>query len=314
MYKIKVTADTFLAVINNIVNEPEINYTISDVSAPTDWKGKTVQEALNVQYYTFRHKPYNTKEVVNKLILDGHDADAFESLNRAFCLVYLKSTDRVFSRSRDVVTVSAKFEYWIQTEKIKLLEDMFEDLSINTIGEKIPVQIGSEDRTVIIALGTLDISKIEDATEFGEMAICEIDIDLVFNNDIRSIVDYKIEFLSGEKYVELPITSISISNSMTQKAVPLANQVRSVGSINLSNVRTIVMTFDGMKNVFIDNLISRTFNDNGDIDNNDPIFLRLTRGLNQYEYVCVIKEHSVIVQEDVGNETHNLVLTTRGVL
>ena len=201
---------------------------------------------------------------------------------------------------------------------------MLEDIIIESTGVRIPVKIGNEEREVLIAIGKLTISELQETAEFGEMAVCDVDIDMVFYPNAISRADYKAEFALSNgvntTWVSLPFSGITLSNSMTQKAVPKANKVRSVGNINLSRAKTFTFTFDGYKNKFIDKLVNDTFagdiDENGnevpDTDNNESILLRLTRGDDQFIYNCIIKEHTVIVQEDTGNEVHSLTLTTRG--
>ena len=316
MAKIKVSADTVLAILKGIMEDSEINYIIEDVSA-ADWRGKKVQEALNVEYYTFRHRPVDSEMVIEELMKQGMPSNELHSLTRSFCILSLTSTDRVFSKNNDIVTVSANLEYWIQSEKVKLLEDMFEDIAVETTGVRIPVQIGKEERQAVGALGSLNITDMQETSEYGEMSVCEIDIDIIFHPNVVTMSDYKVEFAVDGEWVHVPISGLSLANTMTQKAVPKANNVREVGSINLSRVKSFVFTFDGYKNSFIDSLIDDSFT--GDlppyknIDNNLPLSLRLTRKNKEYIYDCVIKDHSVTVQEDTGNETHSLTLTKRGV-
>ena len=97
---------------------------------------------------------------------------------------------------------------------------------------------------------------------------------------------------------------------MTQKAVPNINKPSEVGNINLSRVKSIVFTFDGYNNRLVNYLADKTLN--GISDNNELISLRLTRNEDTYTFNCVIKDHLITVQEDTGNETHSLTLTTRG--
>lgn len=326
MAKIKVSADTVLSILKGIMEDGDINSTITDVSAPKEWQGKKVQDILNVDYYTFKHRPVDTEVLVQELAKQGQDTNVLYALTRAFCILSLNSTERVFSKNNDIVNVSANLEYWLQTDKVKLLEDMLEDIAIETSGIRIPVQIGAEKRQVLLALGSLNISEIDETTEFGEMSVCDIDIDIVFYPNAYSKSDYIAEFAVSNqetgsgKWVELPFSSLSISNTMTQKSVPIANRVRSVGNINLSRARTFTFSFDGYYNDFIDQLVAQTYigdvdengNETDDMDNNQALILRLTRGEQQYIYNCVIKEHTVSVQEDTGNETHSLILTTRG--
>lgn len=325
MNKIKVSADTVLAILKGIMDDADINYTITDPSAPKEWQGKKVQDVLNVEYYTFRHRPVDTEQLVVELLKQGKDADSLYALQRAFCILSLQSTERVFSKENDIVTVSASLEYWLQTEKVKLLEDLLEDIIVESTGIRIPVKVGNEDRQVLLAIGKLTISEIEETTEFGEMSVCDLDIDLVFYPPAITREDYKAEFAISDgtdksKWVNLPFSSLSFSNSMTQKSVPKANKVRSVGNINLSKARTFTFAFDGYDNEFIDKITKDSLagdlrEDGGDVedtDNNELLLLRITRKDEVYLYHCIVKEHTITIQEDTGNETHSLVLTTRG--
>lgn len=317
MAKIKVSADAVLAILQGIMNDPAINYTIEDISAPSDWQGRKVQDALGVEYYTFRHRPVDTEVIVEELIRQGKEYDTLEALKRSFCILSLNSTDRVFSKKNDIVTISVNLEYWLQSDKVKLLEDMFEDMAIETTGERIAVQIGKENRQALVAIGALNIAELQEVTEFGEMSVCDIDIEIVFYPNATNLSDYTIEFIVDNNWIEVPISSLSMGCSMNQKAVPNANSVRSVGSINLSRVKTFVMAFDGYHNKFVDYLMELALSDdvtkNKDFDNNTAIGLRLTREGKQFFYDCIIKEHSIMVQEDTGNEVHSLTLTRRGI-
>lgn len=313
MGKIKVSADTVLSILQGIMKDPEINSTIDDISAPNDWKGKTVQEALNVEYYTFRHRPVDTEIVVEELMKQGMPTNTLQALTRSFCILSLTSTDRVFSKNNDIVTVGANLEYWVQTEKIKLLEDMFEDIAVETTGIRIPVQIGTEERQAVVALGALNITELQETSEYGEMAICEIDIDIIFHPNVATMSDYKIEFLVEDKWVLVPVSSIALANNMNQKAVPYLNKSSDVGNINLSRVKTFVMTFDGYKNDFIDELVEEALaGDDTRTENNRILKLSITRDGIRHEHNCVIKDHTVTIQEDTGHETHSLTLTKRG--
>lgn len=317
MAKIKVSADTVLSILKGIMEDGDINSTITDVSAPKEWQGKKVQDILNVDYYTFKHRPIDTEIVVEELMKQGKDVGELEALKRAFCILSLNSTERVFSKNNDIVTISASLEYWIQTEKIKLLEDMVEDIVVESTGIRIPVKIGNEERQVLLAIGNLQISELQEATEYGEMAVCELDVDMVFYPKATSMSDYKVEFLvkedenSNEDWVEVPCSNIALTTTMTQKSTPLANKPRNVGNINLSSVRSITLSFDGYKNKFIEKLVKFSFTQE-QIDNNQAFLLRLTRNDDSYTYSMILKEHTITIKEEAGNEVHGLTLTTRG--
>lgn len=81
------------------------------------------------------------------------------------------------------------------------------------------------------------------------------------------------------------------------------------------------MTFDGYVNEFVEEIVERTLMpdivdkeaNTDSIDINKSIYMRVTRREKQYVYACVIKEHTIQIQEDTGNEVHNLTLTARGI-
>ena len=326
MSKIKVSADTVLSILQGIMNTEEMNYKITDKSAPADWQNKTVQEALNIDYYTYKHRPMDTEVIIRDLMAKGMQTDSLYSLTRSFCLLSLGPVERVFSKENDIVSVSANLEYWLQDSKVKLLEDLIEDMTVETMGIRIPVQIGKEMRKAIIVFGNLDVSDYQETTEFGGMAVCDLNVDIIFYPDVVSKSDYKVEFLVVEpgtnkaSWVNVPLTSISIPVNMTQKAVPKANRTSDVGNINLSRVKSFVLTFDGYNNTFVNVLTDMTLSSDYSYDgeelknsnNNAQFIMRLTRGTKEYFYDTVIKAHTIGVQDDTGNETHSLTLTTRG--
>lgn len=123
------------------------------------------------------------------------------------------------------------------------------------------------------------------------------------------------------RWIGLPMNSMVISNSMTQKSLPQVNRVEQVGNINLSAGRTISLTFDGYVNAFVEEIVANSLVadmiedklNTDSIDINKSIYMRVTRREKQYIYACVIKEHTIQIQEDTGNEVHNLTLTARGI-
>lgn len=311
MKKIKITADKMLQILQGVLNAEEINTKVEE---------NTLQEMLGVQYYTFKHRPQDSESTIAQMSQQGT-----LQLSGAFCLLSLLGTERVYARDTDVITVGVNLEYWLQTDKIKFLEDLLENLAIETNGKKINIELDGEERQVVLAVGSMEVTELEEATVYGEMAICELNIDFIFTPKVVGKVEYTVEFAVGEKedtrWIELPINSIVVSSSMTQKSLPQVNRVEQVGNINLSNGRTIALTFDGYVNDFIDMLVDRSFvADRVDkqinrehVDINKEVYMRLTRKDKQYMYACVIKEHTIQVQEDTGNETHSLTLTARGI-
>jgi len=326
MAKIKVSADTVLSMLQGIMQDEDINYVITDKSAPVDWQNKKVIDALNIHYYTYRHRPMDTEVIIRDLINQGLQTDSLYSLTRSFCILSLDSVERVFSKENDIVTVSANLEYWVQESKVKLLEDLVEDMTVETTGIKIPVQIGKEMRKAIVVFGNLDVTELQETAEYGAMSVCDLTVDIIFYPDVISRSDYTIEFLlTNEKkettWVNLPFSSLAISTNMTQKAVPKIKRSSDVGNINLSKVKSFVLTFDGYNNIFVDALTDKSISSDYSLDeeplpmqdNNTQFIMKLTRGTRVYYYDTIIKDHTIRVQEDAaGNEIHSLTLTTRG--
>ena len=325
MDRIKVSADLVLSILKGIMEDEELNYKIEDTSAPVEWISKTVQDALNIEYYTYKHRAYDTAQIVSDLLQEGKVANSLYALERSFCLLYLENKTRVFSKDNDTVTVTANLEYWVQSSKVKLLEDLIEDMTVATIGLRIPVQIGKLTRKAMIVVGNLDVGETQDVSEYGEMTTCGLTIDIVLFPDIVGKVDYTLEFLVTEnnvsKWVRMPFTGLSISTMMTQRAAPFMKKPEDVATINLSKARTFVIVYDGYNNAFVESIISSSlasnYSETGEAlpqeKNNKSVIFRITRIDQQFTYDCVIKDHLITIQDDAGNETHSLTLTVRAV-
>lgn len=320
MGKVKITADGVLSIIQNIFSDEDIDTIIDDTTAPIDWRGKTIQEILNIKYYTFKHRPTSTAEIIAQKIKEGQDVNKLAALNRGFCLLSLGGIERLFSKDVDMAVLSATMEYWIQTSKIQLLENMIEDCNMALTGLRIPVQFESETRQAVIIFSPVEVTDIQTGTVCGEMAVCEVTVNLLFYPDVVSYSDYTVEFSFVDKAGVLksavvPLSSFSFVNTMTQKAAPYIGNVRKVGSLNLSCANSFVLVFDGYNNDFINYITDRALSLTGDgeIANNNQTFTMIIRRKEMtYTHEVVIKDHQVTVNADTGNETHTLSLVTRG--
>lgn len=231
MGKIKVTADSLIELIKTIFSDEDVNQTIVDGNP--DWKGKTITDVLNVDYYALKHRELN-----NQINFD----DRLDFLKTSYCLVSIDSLQRLFSKDIDQLTVDATLQYWIQTEKIQLLVDLIESANIATSGIRIPIQIDGEQRKLIIAFDNLDVSEPEDS-EIGEALIATIGVSIVINPDFESYSDYTIEFLIDNEYKELPVSRINIDNTMVPKAIPKMNNPYCSDTLNLSNATCITLEY-----------------------------------------------------------------------
>ena len=316
MNKIRITADAVLAIIRGIFEDEDVNVTIDDPNAPQEWQGKTVSEILNVEYYTFKHRSSSTQETIQKILKEKGEANELAALNCAYGLLSIETIERLFSKDVDMVVLQAALSYYIQTDKIKLLEYLIEDANIATSGIRIPVQFGRETRKAVIFFDRPLVSDIQTATPFGETAIVDIDVAIMLYPDVISYSDYtvNISFIDNGEYVsaDVPLSSFSIASTMTQDAVPSIEARESVGQINLSRATSFVLVFDGYNNLFI-NYISKKTLSHERTDNNQPFTLKVTRGSVTYTHTVTIKDHQIVVNADTGNETHTLTFTKRGI-
>ena len=90
--KVRITADAVLAIVRGIFEDEDVNFTVDDISAPESWQGKTVGEILNVEYYTFKHRPEASQTIIERIMQEKGYATRLEALNRSFCLCRLATS------------------------------------------------------------------------------------------------------------------------------------------------------------------------------------------------------------------------------
>ncbi len=315
MNKVRITADAVLAIIRGIFEDEDVNIVIDDPEAPEGWNGKTVSEILNVEYYTYKHRPKSTQEAIKAILAEKGQTNELEALNCAYGLLTVETIERLFSKDVDMVVLGAKLQYYIQTEKIKLLEYLIEDSNIATSGLRIPVQFGTETRKAVVFFDRPLVSDIQTAAPFGEMANVDVDIAILLYPDVVSYSDYTINigFTDNgvEKSADVPLSSFSAAETMTQDAVPSIKARESVGQINLSRATSFVLVFEGYNNDFINYITDKALTPNS-TDNNEPLTLKITRSVKTYTHSVIVKDHQITVNADTGNETHTLTLVKRG--
>lgn len=310
--KVKITADAVLRIIKGVLTDEDVNSVVSDENAPPEWIGKTVDEILNVEYYTFKHRPAETDTVVRRLMTENGEAGGLHATNRSFCLCSMGSIERLFSKDVDMVVLSATLEYYMQTNKIQLLEYLIENANIATSGLRIPVQFGEQTRKAVIVFDRPEVLDVQTAGAFGETANVEVSVDILFYPDVVSYADYTVSFQFTDKdgrqiETSVPLSSFSFVDTMTQKAVP---RQREVGNINLSNAKSFVLVFDGYANPFIDHITDKALGLSE--DNNEVYLMTVARSGTAYTHEVIIKDHQVTVNADTSNETHTLTLVKKG--
>jgi hypothetical protein len=321
MRKIKITADAVLAIVQSIFADDDINAVVDDPSAPPSWAGKTVAEILNVEYYTFKHRPISTQTVINKMLEERGEANQLAAVNRAFCLCSLGDTERLFSKDVDMAVLSASLEYYIQSNKIKLLEYLIEDCNIATSGLRVPVQFGDEMRKAVIIFGRPNVEDIQTAAAFGEMALAEVEVSILLYPDAVSYSDYEVSlgYTDSEGNIitaNIPLASLAAVSTGVQKAMPSIGKPQDTGNINLSKARSFVLVFDGYTNVVVEHIVDKTLRGDESAetdDNNEPFILTIKRGEKTYVHTVIVKDHQLTVNSDTNNETQTLTLVKGGI-
>lgn len=317
--KVRITSDAALQIVCGIFEDEEVNVEITDESAPKEWQGKKLGDVLNVEYYTFKHRPIAPNDIISKILAGNGEADKLAALKQSYCLFSLDNIERLYTKDADVAVLEATLQYYVQTDKIKLLEYLIEDSNIAVSGYRIPVQFETEMRKAVVFFGRPKMAELHTVSQFGEMAHINIDVAILLHPDIASYSDYnvKVSFTdnNGVTYsdVQVPLTSFTFVDTMTQDAVPYMSNRQKVGSINLSSATSFVLVFEGYNNPFINYITDKALNANLQYNDNNQLFtLTIERAGKTYMHEVVVKDHQTTTNADTGNETHTLSFVTRG--
>lgn len=323
MQKVKLTADVLLGILQSVLSDNDIDM-VNDPEAPEEWQGKSIQELLNIEYFTFKHRPESSEQIVRQKHAEGVLVDELLAVNRAFGCFTLSSVERDFSKNTDTAVCSGVLDFWVQTSKIKLLEYLLERCNVALASTLIPVQFKMADgtvehRTMTIVFSQPDTPDIDVESAIGESVQIPVGIDIGLSLPTTQMIDYKFEFSTAvdngapTDFVEVPISDYSFTSSATSKGIPLMEKPRETGVVNLSNGKSFALTFDGVAdNAFVEWLVAQSLLSNSS-DNNQPIYLRITRCGASITYITVITQHTVKVVNDGSSEAHSLNLSVRGV-
>ncbi len=295
--KIKIKRETVKDIIIKIFES--FDYPVS--SDDKDVNGKKLQEILNVQYYTFKHRIEESKSL----------AESLERLNKGYCQIIINNIERTFAADDDQISVEGVLKYWLQSEKIEFLEDLIEECNINLQGTKIRLDIkdsqGVQSRKVALTFGALSIVEFNSESSIGEAFKVDVPYSILINPDTVSYEDYSLE-INGESF---PIMSFSVSMNMTTKAIPLMLKRHSTGTINLSKVKMFNFTFPGYaSSKIIDELTSLALNDNH--DNNKTYRLKISRKEVGFIVDTVIDNIQLKVDDGPGVEIISVSFAVKG--
>ena len=318
MVRTRFTANTLKDIVNRILSDEEINIEISD--GKEEWIGKTVMQVLNTHYYTFKHKVSSNTEkmAVMQSQDDTLQEDTLDVTKQSYCLVTINTQQRQFSKNIDQISVEGNLEYWLQSEKVHLLEDLIESANLATCGLRIPLEINGQNKNIIIWFDSFSVSSL-DQSNLGETIIVNVGVSLLVKPMYSSYSDYKFEFLIGDTYYELPITSFNYDNEMVQKSLPRMNRPSSTDNLNLSNVTCFTLNYNLDKNnqvakMFRSDSLKKSAIDITELPSNNKIYtMRLTvNNDEQYTYQLILKSHKGQVNNTIDDEGNTIVLVCGG--
>ena len=318
MRKVSITADTVLNIIQSVFNDNDVDNISSD-DLPADWQGKSIQELLNIKYYTFKHRPESTEMIIREKRDEGEDVNELEALNRSFGCLVLNGVDRIFATNIDVSTCSAKLDFWVQTSKIKLLEYLIDKVNIALSGRVLPLEFKMQDntvehRTVALVFGRLDSPEYDTASEIGESVQCSVDVELTVQPETILMANIKIEFATewngdNTQWTDVIAEHFSLSALAQTKSLPLAKNISHTGTINTSLGRTFSVTIPAMVNNFTTWLTQYAF---GLVDINTQILMRLTIGGLEQTFAVIVTDLHGDVKNDGTDLVYSLTLSEAG--
>lgn len=324
--KVKITADAVLEIIEGIFGDDDINVRVDDRDAPEKWRGRKVNDILNVEYYTYKYRPLSTQSIIEDILRRASvqenetpapdtEINHLAAYDRAFCRLSLGKVERLYSKDVDLATIDTKLEYCVQTEKVKLVEYLVDISNTELSGLRIPVTFPTgEVRRAVVFFDTPSVSDVLPTSPLGEITIVEVPVTIMLTPDVVSYSDYTVSITFTDKdekehTATIPLSSLSIAEIMTQEGVPSVKNPAQVGNINLSRANSFVLVFEGYNNDFINFITDRSLkSDPG--DNNEKMTLTIARGGSSYKHSVIVKDHKIDVAADTGNETHTLSLVT----
>ncbi|MDE5757403.1 MAG: hypothetical protein K2H85_02200, partial [Allobaculum sp.] len=190
MDKITIKHNEMLQLLLQLIKT--VDFKITDSTAPQEWQDKKATEILNCEYYSYKHRPdtvvESSKIMKGNSILFGNP--------KSFCHFSIapQGIQRAYSKDSDIVTVTTDLEYWVQSNKQYLVEELIERLSVASCGQRLSVQLGDKSRRVLLTFSNVVASDIEESTAFGEMIVLSVSVTFIFAEPIYSKADYFVEF------------------------------------------------------------------------------------------------------------------------
>lgn len=318
MEKVIITADTVLKIIQSVFNDNDIDQ-IQSGDLPEDWQGKSIQEILNIKYYTFKHRPESTEMIVSEKKKDGVPVDELAALNRSFGCLILNSVERIFAKNTDVATCDATLDFWVQTSKIKLLEYLIDKANIALSGQVLPLEFqmqggAVEQRTVAMVFGRVASPEYDPTSAIGESVQCSVDVQLTIQPETIMMPNVKIEFATEQngdntQWTEVVAEHFSLSAVAQTKSLPLARNISHTGTINTSLGRTFSITIPAMVNNFTIWLTQYVF---GLVDINTLVLMRLTIGGLEQTFTVIVTDLHGDVKNDGTDLAYSLTLSEAG--
>ena len=337
MTKVQITSDIILQILRRLIGENDIT-ALEDTDAPKAWQGKTLQEILNVEYFTFKRRA-KSREQLKKLFEKAGQSQVFDELfatKKGICLFTLANTEREFDKFVDTAVCEGVLDFWLQSSKVKVLELLIDRCMQSFNGVRIPVDFaGGQTRHVSVYLTNMTQAELRPESAIGDSLRVQVMVQVNIEPLLVSRQDYTVEVavpqspINAMGFMPLNFATISVPRDMESNPLPKVNTIGKLGVINLSMSGAVRLTFGGLADhPFIEWLADQNLR--GDIneelingvwtarqnlppiDVNLRLQVRITRRNRRYTYEMVITGQTADTSADAGFEAHSLDLVPWG--
>lgn len=312
MKRVTITADIVLDFLVQIFTDNDIEMACANEVNRLD--AKSLQEALNINYYTFKYRPESTEQIISQLSLTEDEINTMLALRRSFACLTVNQIAPAYNQYIDQQAVDAQLDFWVQTDKIKLVELMLATCRKVSTGLRIPFNFlmgdgTTEYREVVVIFGTIGEPTIDDYSPIGESALLSVPISVVFQEIATNASKYVITFTlpNGVLTDPLPFSSFVMKTTMNGRPLPSMLNASNTGQLNLSAGKQYVLVFDGYNHPFVDYLVSVSLSNQ---DNNNLLQMHIKRNGESYTEGVIVDNHQISLPNDTSNEVHNVSLIT----
>jgi len=310
------TAEKILGMIKGIFVSEAIN--ILNDEAKQAFGADTLQDALNMEYWTFNYRRHESWEQL-EYDFKHMDRPPLLSRTKSFCLYTNTSIQNPYAKDVDIASASGTLDFWVQIDKIQIVEYLIAQVNNEIRGKALkPTFVNGEVRKVQLILDYINSIEYSYKTNLGDLAHMQINVLLYLIPDgTVTHDDYQVSIswtdIDGTaKSANLPLVSANLTNVGNPKSFPQIGNNQKVGHINLSSNNEFNFNLDGdVNNAFIQHITDMSFANA--VENNIVYTLNIVRAEQSYLIDCVVQNHQISIARGTGAETHSVSFIRQGI-